>query len=97
MAVLNKRMKRITLGIYKVNDFSVFSECDARQRIIKVLNSKPNTDKYSNNPKVQNNFEAAWKSPVFGGPIFNPVFAARTGRGGVKETRLDGRKIEKKN
>lgn len=97
MAVLNQQMKKITLSLYRVHDFKVFAEFEAKQRIVEVFKSRPNVDKYGYNPRAQRNIEAAWQSPVFGGSIFNPVRAARTGLGGLKETRPDGRKIEKKN
>jgi hypothetical protein len=43
------------------------------------------------------NIKAAWNSNVFGGNVFKPIRAAFTGIGGLRERRLDGKKVEKKN
>lgn len=50
-------MKKIILSLYKTRDFSKFAEIDAKQNIIKVLNSQPNLDKYCQNSKIKKNFE----------------------------------------
>ena len=34
---------------------------------------------------------------MFGGSVFTPIRGALTGLGGLRERRVDGRKIEKKN
>lgn len=59
--------------------------------------SRPVLEKYGKNSRGVKTVYAAWQSPVFGGSIFNPIRAARSGIGGLQERRHDGKKIEKRN
>ena len=43
------------------------------------------------------NIEGAWNNEVFGGLVFNPIKAACSGIGGLREKRRDGKKVEKTN
>lgn len=65
--------------------------------MIDVFLTEPNYDKYVQNTRALRNVKGAWSNKVFGGSVFRPIKAAITGIGSLKERRIDGKKIEKKN
>jgi hypothetical protein len=62
-----------------------------------TFHTEPNYNKYQHNGRAFQRIKTAWTNKVFGGPVVNPVRAAITGVGGLRERRPDGKKIEKKN
>lgn len=97
LAMLNKKMMTIVKYIYGVSDFQEFAISHAKQRMIKTFQSEPNYQKYTQNGRALQRIKGAWNNKVFGGSVMNPVRAAITGLGGLRERRPDGKKIEKKN
>lgn len=97
IARLSKKMHELVKLIYKEKDFSIFAENQAKEDLVNVLRQEYNLIKYQHTPRFLKNLIYAWRSPVFGGNVFTPIYGSQTGIGGLKEKRADGRKIEKGN
>ena len=97
LAMLNKKMMIIVKYIYNIGDFREFSINETKQKMIKTFQTEPNYNKYLHNGRAAQRIKGAWTNKVFGGSVLNPIRAAITGVGGLKERRPDGKKIEKKN
>lgn len=81
--MVNRKMMIIILKVYQVTDFSRLAVNHAKQKMTQLLLSSPNIEKYGKNSRGVKTVLAALQSPVFGGSIFSPVYAARSGIGGL--------------
>lgn len=49
MACLNKKMMQMIMSIYEIKDFKHFAEFETKQKMIRVLESRPDFSKYCAN------------------------------------------------
>ena len=94
--MLNKEIYGFVLNFYKASSVRTFVDNHSKQAIIKALDEEPNLRKYYQNKKSLKNIINAFGSNVFGGSVFNPIRAASTGLGGMREKGSE-RKIQKSN
>lgn len=93
MAFLNKKMMKLILNVYRIDNFQQVAAFEARQRMIRALSSAPQFEYYGSFHRSIKNSKAAWSNPVFGGPVLQPLRGAKAAVGGMKEIRFDGKTI----
>ena len=97
MAFLNKKMMRLILSVYRIENFQQVAAFEARQRMIKTLRSVPRFERYGSYHRSIKNAKTAWSSPVFGGSVLKPLRAGKPGTDAMKDIQFDGNNLEKGN
>lgn len=60
MAFLNKKMMKLILNVYRIENFHAVAAFEARQKMIKVLGSVPSFEMYGSYHKSIKNTKAVW-------------------------------------
>ena len=93
IAMLCKQLYKLVIEKNQLTDFKIVKIQNDMEQIVNTFKNF-NYDKYQKNQKK---IMQAYKSTVFGGDIFQPIKGSVSGTGGLKETRNDGRKINRTN